>query len=189
MAQFGYTDDELMEWRRPFDEFATEKGIDFSAFEHFVTQKYRGVIPEEQLSQKVQLLWKRFDQDGNNYIDFGEFIVVGLLFDVASAKERVRREGVEEAFQRYSEDGFMAEPNVFQLMLDFDFFVSTATDVRKFMRIADCDGDGLVSLADFEKFVRSEDFVMESRKSRRRGGGAAGKQRARPARPPPEPEG
>jgi len=183
LAQIGYTDDELLEWRKPFDELAKEDRIDFTAFEQFVTRKYIGVLPEEMLKEKVQFFWAKFDRDGSNFIDFGEFIVAGLLFDVIWAKERIIKDGIEETFVKYAEDGFMMEPHFFELMCDFRFFVATATDVRKLMRVADKDRDGLVSLPDFRDWVESMDTGLEERKSRKRSG-----KRAKPLPPPPEPD-
>eukprot|EP00421_Protoceratium_reticulatum_P028509 CAMPEP_0168478710 /NCGR_PEP_ID=MMETSP0228-20121227/63096_1 /TAXON_ID=133427 /ORGANISM="Protoceratium reticulatum, Strain CCCM 535 (=CCMP 1889)" /LENGTH=141 /DNA_ID=CAMNT_0008494975 /DNA_START=39 /DNA_END=461 /DNA_ORIENTATION=- len=141
MASFGYTDDELLEWRKPFDVLARENRISFPAFEGFVSGKYSGVIPEERLSQKVRYFWAMFDKDSSNFVDFGEFIGAGLLFDVDWAKEKIRQQGIEETFSHYAEDGVMAEAQFFQLMCDFRFFVTTATDVRTLIRAADQDHD------------------------------------------------
>lgn len=181
LAQIGYTDDELLEWRKPFDELAKEERIDFDAFEQFVTRKYKGVLPEEMLKEKVQFFWAKFDRDGSNFIDFGEFIVAGLLFDVIWAKEKIIKDGIDQTFQKYAEEGFMMEPHFFELMCDFRFFVATATDVRKLMRVADKDRDGLVSLSDFRVWVESADMLEEHKK--RKGG-----KRAKLPPPPPEPD-
>lgn len=181
LAQFGYTDDELLEWRKPFDELASDSGIDFDAFALFVTRKYSSSISADHLVQKVQFFWQKFDVDRNNMIDFGEFIVAGFLFDVALAKEKIRAEGIEDAFRRYAVDGFMGEPHMFELMCDFRFFVSTATDVHKLMRVADQDRDGLVSLSDFVQWASSEDDGLGDQIRR-------GKTRRAVPRPPPEPE-
>jgi len=181
LAQFGYTDDELLEWRKPFDELASDSGIDFAAFALFVTRKYRSSVPDDHLTHKVHFFWQKFDVDKNNTIDFGEFIVAGFLFDVALAKEKIREEGIEDAFRRYAVDGFMGEPHMFDLMCDFRFFVSTATDVHKLMRVADQDRDGLVSLSDFMQWASSEDDGLGDQFRR-------GKMRRRAPRPPPEPE-
>lgn len=200
LASFGYTDDELLEWRKKFDEWAHNNRIELEAFEQFVTRKYHGVIPEEELSTKVHFFWSKFDQDHNNFIDFGEFIVASFLFDVTWAKERIRQEGIEDTFRRYAADEFMAEPHMFELMCDFNFFVSTATDVHKLITAADYDRDGLVSLADFVAWVAFEDLellaechpaseddspVVHKQKNR----GSAGKARKGvPSRPPAVPE-
>mmetsp|Transcript_80929 Transcript_80929/g.179868 ORF Transcript_80929/g.179868 Transcript_80929/m.179868 type:complete len:314 (+) Transcript_80929:86-1027(+) len=185
LASFGYTDDELREWRKPFDEVAQGNRIPFPVFEKFVARKYSGVISDERLAQKVRHFWAKFDQDHNDFVDFGEFISAGLLIDVDWAKEKIRKQGIEDTFTSYAEDGFMFEPHFFQLMCDFRFFVATATDVRTLMRIADKDCDGLVSLSDFVQWAGSEDLgedleaEVPQRPRRRRRGGLA---------PPPEPE-
>lgn len=186
LARFGYTDEELLEWRRPFDELASAQGIDFSAFETFVARKYSLVIPEEQLAQKVQFFWQQFDKDGNNFIDFGEFIVAGFLFDVASVKEAIRKEGVQKVFEHYAVEGFISDAEMWQLMLDFRFFVSTATDVRKLMSVADMDTDGLVGESDFLQWVESEDTGELNKKSIKRGGKSEGQSRR--TVPPPVPD-
>lgn len=187
MAQFGYTDDELLEWRKPFDELATEEGISYPKFEQFVCRKYTDVIPNAQLAAKVQYFWEKFDRDRSNFIDFGEFIVVGLAFDIAWAKEVIRKKGIEATFLRYAEDEFMIEPHFFQLMCDFRFFVATATDVRKLVLLADQDRDGLVSLSDFVQWAESADFDMMHGKTKKRRRGIAG-DRTRSPPPIPEPE-
>jgi len=186
MAQFGYTDDELLEWRAPFDELATKDGISYPDFERFVCRKYKEVIPDSQLSAKVKYFWDKFDRDSSNHIDFGEFIIVGLAFDIAWAKEKIRKDGIEETFSKYAEDDFMFEPHFFQLMVDFRFFVATATDVRKLVLLADQDRDGLVSLADFVMWSESVDFDTTGAKRKRRDKGGAQGPRSSP--PDPEPE-
>jgi len=180
IAVLGYTDDELLEWRRPFDELAKDGRIDLPAFERLLHHKYSGVLDGDRVQQKAQYMWQKFDMDGSNNIDFGEFIAAGLAFDVAAAKEKIRTScgGATATFEHYAEDGFMAESAFFQLMCDFDFFVTTATDVRKLIRSADQDRDGLVSKSDFVHWVDSSAFELEQR----------AKQRSRSPRPPPEPE-
>jgi len=183
IAVIGYTDDELLEWRKPFDELAKDDKIEFSAFENFVKRKYSDAMSDADLESKVQFLWRMFDKDHSNFIDFGEFIAVGLAFDVAAAKESIRKAagGPEAVFEEYAEDGFMAEPHFFQLMCDFRFFVATATDVRKLIQHADEDRDGLVSLSDFVRWVESPAFELERETKRR-----SDKVRSVPL-PPPEP--
>mmetsp|Transcript_47778 Transcript_47778/g.86058 ORF Transcript_47778/g.86058 Transcript_47778/m.86058 type:complete len:258 (+) Transcript_47778:48-821(+) len=176
LAAIGYTDDELLEWRRPFDKLAEDNRISFPVFEHFMLQKYNGIIADDCLASKVRHFWLKFDRDNNNYVDFGEFIGAGLLFDIDLAKEKIRLDGIEEVFVHYSEDGFMIEPHFFRLMCDFRFFVATATDVRKIVKSADQDGDGLVSLSDFLQWAESGDIILgDSRRNQqshpRYGGG------------------
>lgn len=183
LASFGYTDEELIEWRRQFDELAEEERISFPVFERLVSDRFKGVVPETSLQEKARQFWVKFDQDGNTVLDFGEFVAAGLLFDVQAAKERIRVQGIEATFLQYGEDGFMAEAHFIQLMSDFGFFAITATDVQKLMQAADQDGDGLVSLSDFIQWVESADVAYESKPMSRR-------TRARKAPPPPpEPEG
>lgn len=183
LAQFGYTDDELLEWRKPFDALARGANrISFSAFKGFVAQKYKNVIPDDQITDKVQIFWNKFDRDKSDFIDFGEFIDAGLMFDIDWAKEKIRQDGIEETFAKYSEDDFMIEPHFFQLMCDCRFFVATASDVRKLVQACDQDSDGLVSLLDFVQWVESPDFSDPIERVKQRPLG--GKVRL----PPPEPE-
>eukprot|EP00933_Yihiella_yeosuensis_P032528 TRINITY_DN26124_c0_g1_i1.p1 TRINITY_DN26124_c0_g1~~TRINITY_DN26124_c0_g1_i1.p1 ORF type:complete len:287 (-),score=53.76 TRINITY_DN26124_c0_g1_i1:94-954(-) len=189
LAQFGYTDDELLEWRKPFDELAEDNRIQYPVFEQFMIEKFSGLIDDRHIAEKVRISWRRFDRDGNNEVDFGEFIGAGLLFDIDLAKEKIRQIGIEETFAEYSEDDFMLEPHFFKLMCDFRFFVATATDVQKLVQAADKDGDGLVSLSDFMQWAESIDIADDSgepageKKRRKRGSG-----RRLVAPPPPEPE-
>lgn len=186
LAQFGYTDDELCEWRKPFDALATEQGIGFEAFEGYVTKKFRGSIPDDKLKEKLQSFWQQFDGDANNHIHFGEFIVASFLLDVMWSKERIRNQGIEDTFLNYAVEDFMAEPHLFDLMVDFKFFVSTATDVHKLMLVADQDRDGLVSLADFTQWASSEDDGLEDLNEARKGKRRRSPQRT--AGPPPIPD-
>lgn len=172
IVRIGYTDDELIEWRVSFDEVAHDNAISYSAFEHFVSKKYRGLIPDEKLARKVQIFWSKFDTDNNGSIDFGEFMSAGLLFDVDYCKESIRNDGIEETFMRYAEEGYMSEAHFFQLMVDFNFFVATATDVQKLIRAADKDDDGLVCLSDFVQWAEGvfDDTAYQYRRKRRKGG-------------------
>jgi Ca2+-binding EF-hand superfamily protein len=189
LAQFGYTDDELLEWRKPFDELVDENSdpatISLEGFKQMCARKYAGIVEDEELARKVQHFWDKFDRDGNRRVDFGEFIACGLLFDVDGAKEKIRRDGIDATFERYAEDGFMSEQNFFQLMCDFRFLVTTATDVRALVRNADQDCDGLVSLSDFVQWAEGSDDGLEDRQQGKR----QRKARARTVPPPPpEPE-
>jgi len=172
LAEFGYTDEELGEWRKGFDGLTSQDSIDGfdgqhhdriskRAFQNYVSRKYDGLIPAALLKEKVGKFWLKFDRDHNDVIDFGEFMQAGLLFDVDYAKEKIRKDGEEATFNKYAADGFMAEAQFFQLMLDFRFFVATATDVRKLVRAADLDGDGLIDLSDFVQWVESGDQSLE----------------------------
>mmetsp|Transcript_48745 Transcript_48745/g.137784 ORF Transcript_48745/g.137784 Transcript_48745/m.137784 type:complete len:284 (-) Transcript_48745:305-1156(-) len=158
LAQIGYTDEELLEWRRPFDAVAQDNRISFPAFERFVAEKYSGVIPDDQLAQKVRRFWDMFDVDNSNYIDFGEFIGAGILFDVDWTREKIRKQGVEATFTQYAEEEFMLEHQFYELMLDFQFFVVTETDARGFMLAVDNDKDGLVSLEDFVQWAENDEL-------------------------------
>lgn len=191
LASFGYTDDELLEWRRPFDALAEGNRICYTDFQKLVLSTYRGVLPADELEEKVQSFWEGFDADKKTCFDFGEFIGTGLLFNVGVAKESIRREGIKAAFEKYADESFMAEPHFLQLMCDHRFFAVTSTDVHKIMRLADEDHDGLVSFSDFEKWVETVDTLdavpqRQRRRSRRSGAARGG---ARVAAPPPEPEG
>lgn len=156
IAVFGYDDDELLEWRRPFDEIAEDNRITFPAFEALVSDKYRDAFPDERRAQNIRVFWDRFDKDRSGFIDFGEFMSAGFEFDLDCAKAKIRDDGVEASFAEYSEDGFMSEKQMFQLMRDFNFFLCTGTDVQKLMRLADKDRDGLVSLQDFSVWAQED---------------------------------
>lgn len=172
MAEFGYTDEELGEWRKGFDglmyhdqtsmdDQSAFNRISKRAFQIYVSRKYDGLIPAALLEEKVSKFWNKFDKDRDGVIDFGEFMQAGLLFDVDYAKEKIRKVGEEATFNKYASDGFMAEAQFFELMLDFRFFVATATDVCKLVRAADLDGDGLINLSDFVQWVESGDQSLE----------------------------
>lgn len=164
LADFGYTDDELLLWRQSFDEIATDNRISSSAFAALIQQKYEGLISAERLSQKVDRFCAKFDKRG--FIDFGEFVAAGILIDVDRAKEQIRQDGVDATFHRYAGGGFMSEDGFFQLMLDFHFTAATGTDVRKLVCMADVDLDGLVNLSDFVQWVESTDAALETAMTR-----------------------
>ncbi|CAE8740009.1 unnamed protein product, partial [Polarella glacialis] len=188
MAQIGYTDDELLEWRRPFDQLAEDNRISYPVFEQFMLKKYQGIIPDARLASKVGFFLRKFDRDADSFVDFGEFIGAGLLFDVDLAKEKIRLDGIEETFTNYAEDGIMSEPNFFKLMCDLRFFVATSTDVRKLIRAADQDGDGLVCLSDFVQWVESADELVLGKFRKSKQPGFAGGRSRTVLPPPPEPE-
>lgn len=189
LAASGYTDDELVEWRKVFDVMAQDDQIAFPAFEHFVSKKWQGIIPDRELTAKVRYYWSKFDRDHNNFVDFGEFIGAGLLFDIDWAKNKIRRGNIQEVFAKYAEDDFMSEVGLFTLMCDFRFFVATATDVLKFVRNADEDRDGLISREDFVQWAESTESCFESAAYRDPWTTRPGKAASRKVLlPPPEPE-
>lgn len=185
MAQFGYTDEELCAWRKPFDELVTQHGSDDQAFEVFVIRKYGGSLPEQKLKETLKSFWQKFDRDVNNHMNFGEFIAASFLLDVVWARERIRQFGVEDTFRKYSVEEFMTESHLFQLLCDFGLAVTTATDVGELMQVADQDRDGLLSLSDFMQWASSEDDGFKDLNKARKG-----KRRTSPLRstPPPIPD-
>lgn len=158
LACLGYTDDELLEWRKPFDELALNNRISFAVFERYVKRKFSNVINDDELAEKIRCFWKMFDNDCSDYIDFGEFIKAGTVFDVDLTREKIRKRGVQATFMQYAEDELMVEPHFFQLMSDFNFFVVTTTDVQGFMKSVDQDKDGLISLDDFLEWAESDEL-------------------------------
>lgn len=151
LAKAGYTDDELVEWRKSFDQIAcgAEELISFTNFQELVRLRYGDALSEEAIKGKVTEFWTLFDADRSNSIDFGEFMKAGLYFDVDHAKEEIRLHGPEAVFQRYAAHGLMSESELFDLMADFNFLCITTTDMRKVLRAMDTDRDGLLSLSDF----------------------------------------
>lgn len=155
MASFGYDDDELREWRRPFDRLAKDNLIDKKVFHDVVVAKYDGVFDEANLENKANSLWQMFDRNKNGTIDFGEFIHAAFAFDVERAKEIIRMRGVDAVFDQYAEEDYMSEPHFYQLMVDFNFFATTERCIQKIVAKADCDFDGLVSREDLHEWVSS----------------------------------
>lgn len=162
LAQFGYSDDELIEWRSSFDNLADSgERISYFVFKSFVEQRFSSVIPSERLARKVEHFFGKFDKDKNSFIDFGEFVTHGVLLDVDWAKEKIRQDGLEETFFKYATEDTMSEDGLHALMCDFCFITATTTDLHKLMRVADVDADGLVSLSDFVQWVESSDVPLE----------------------------
>lgn len=104
---------------------------------------------------KVMAVWAMFDEDQNNFVDFGEFVKAGFLFDVERAKEEIKEQGSAGVFSKYQEDGFMTEEALFKLMEDMHFFVVCTTDVRKLLRMADLNGDNMVDQSEFDIFLEA----------------------------------
>merc|ERR1711920_363793 len=131
LQDLGYNDDELMEWRTPFDELS--KGgdeIDFATFERFLAYKFRFVGQRDTVKSRIKDMWEQFDEDRSGFIDFGEFVRAGLAFNVLWTKEVMQSKGTESVFQHYAPDGYMGEAHFFDIMCDYRFFVITATDMR-----------------------------------------------------------
>jgi len=158
LADFGYTDDELLAWRNPFDDLALDDRISFSALENFVHKKYDGLITASRLSRKVERCWAKFGKK-RGFINFGDFVAAGMLIDVDSAKEKIRQEGADATFSKYAKDGIMSEEDFSQLMSDFHFTVVTGTDMRKLISVADVDRNGLVDLSEFIQWAEGTDVL------------------------------
>eukprot|EP00397_Hematodinium_sp_SG-2012_P051451 GEMP01060297.1.p1 GENE.GEMP01060297.1~~GEMP01060297.1.p1 ORF type:complete len:237 (-),score=39.32 GEMP01060297.1:656-1366(-) len=151
----SYTNDELMEWRAQFDAFASNDHISLANFHKLVEQKCTD-LRKEELPSKVMQVWKTFDEDKNNVVDFGEFMKAGLNFDLQYMKEKILRDGVQNIFTRYMQDGFISEGGIFQMMQDFNFFVTTTSDMRKVIKILDLDKDGMVSKSEWEAWFETQ---------------------------------
>merc|ERR550514_1730163 len=100
-------------------------------------------------------LWSRFDKGQNKEaVDFGDFLKAGFLFDVQRAKAKIQDLGPSKVFARYSDlEGHIDEAMVVKLMEDFGFSPVTTTDVRRVLREADRNRDGLLSETDFHRWV------------------------------------
>lgn len=154
IAQFGYTDDDLCDWRRMFDTFAKEDDqIYFETFAAYVHERYDDMLSDDQVKLKVQHFWSKFDPDRKGYIDFGGFIKAGLALDVDWAKERIRKDGAEVWFAKYAEEDYMLEADLAPLMRDCKFLAATDTDASRLMLLADKDMKGQLSLEDFQQWV------------------------------------
>ena len=78
--------------------------------------------------------------------------------------EAVFQEKPSNFFEMYnpglSVNAKLSEEEIFTLMVDANFFVTSATDVSKLIKLMDWDCDGAVSLEDLKMFV-DEGPVME----------------------------
>lgn len=155
----AYTDEELLEWRGQFDRHANaDTGlISRAGFEKLVSEKYgerRAEVKKELPQEKITHLWSRFDKGQKEAVDFGDFLKAGFLFDVQRAKAEILDLGPSKVFARYSDsEGYINEAMVVKLMEDFGFFTVTTTDVRRVLRDADQNRDGLLSEAEFQRWV------------------------------------
>ena len=61
---------------------------------------------------------------------------------------------VPREFQMTAEDGFMSENEVYNPMTDRKFFLASTAEAKKFLKGADWDRDGMISLQDFQTWVR-----------------------------------
>lgn len=154
----SYTDEELLAWRAQFDEYALNEVITLTNFHKLVQLKCEE-IPPEQLPSRVMEIWKDFDEDQNNSVDFGEFMKAGLSFDIQYLKEKIAKQGPTEVFNQFQDDGFISEPGLFSLMQEFKFFVTTTSDMRKLLTIMDTDKNGLVSKQELIDFCSTEILV------------------------------
>ena len=152
-----YTDEELLAWRSQFDANAAGKNtVSFGQFQKMVKDKFKGALEDKAIPSKVISVWNIFDKDHSNDIDFGEFIQCGMQFDMDCLKLHVQTNGIKEVFEEYANDGFLGEEEVFRLMEDKKFFLTSTTDSRKFIKQVDVDGDSLISRTDWDKWVASQ---------------------------------
>lgn len=165
----SYSDEELLEWRYQFDKYATgsdgKEMINLSSFQKLVADKYKSlpgenkILEAKEIPSKVMSIWGKFDTDGNNFIDFGEFLKASFKFDCNRLREAVKANGgVKGAFDKYANDGFITEEDVFSMMNDYRFTLATTSDMRKLIGHMDADNDGMVSEQDLDKWLALDDF-------------------------------
>jgi len=150
----SYTDEELRSWRAQFDEYAVNDVISLGNFHKMVEQKCKQISPEE-LPSKVMQIWSVFDEDQNNFVDFGEFMKAGFCLDIQLMREEILKKGANIVFQEYADEGFISEGGIFRMMQEYHFFVTTSSDMRKLLKIMDLDKDGMVSKVEFNEFSTS----------------------------------
>lgn len=159
LGNLSYSDEEVLLWREVFDKYAVQSGlINLSSFQKLMKEKYGDSIEEKRLPSLVMEQWVRFDLDGNNFIDFGEFMKASFTFDMDKCKADLQDiDGEKEKlFSDHAEDGFITETGILQIMEDKKFTCVTTSDMRKFLRVVDKDRDGMISQQDLDTWLKDK---------------------------------
>lgn len=153
LGSSGYTDEDLLKWRSAFDKYTGGKEvIDPTNFQKWIKEK----MPEAQNSATtISQIWSRFDHDGNEAIDFGEFCKTSFSFDLERLQEHLVFSNVEDIFPRYRDEDVITEEGIRLLMKDFHFTVVTQNECRRLLAEFDKDQDGLISVEDLDSYLRS----------------------------------
>mmetsp|Transcript_10105 Transcript_10105/g.8579 ORF Transcript_10105/g.8579 Transcript_10105/m.8579 type:complete len:126 (-) Transcript_10105:65-442(-) len=109
-------------------------------------------VPQKSLHTYAMKLWREWDEDQSNFIDFAEFIHNMKNFDAHVLKTTLREEGkAADAFDTYKnpDTGKLDDEGIFEIMAANNFLVTTTTDAEEILAIA---GDG--------KSLSKEEFIQ-----------------------------
>ncbi|PFH37966.1 protein kinase [Besnoitia besnoiti] len=148
-----YDDKALRTWRQVFDSLDRD-------MDGYISRADLQKTPEFTLAKAHKL--KRYDTDGNNLIDFGEFIEA--LYNVDKQMFLESFEGFDQVdiqleFDKYAVDEtsptkkHIPESRVAEMMLDHKFTCVTALDAKRLFQEMDVNHDGVIDLADFKEVV------------------------------------
>lgn len=171
MRLFDYSDEELKAWK---EEFTNLNGYSLSdlatwrnAFD-LVDKDRDGYISQADLQKNPSFpiervkLFKEYDLDRNNLIDFGEF--VEAMFSVDCTGLRDYFEGFDTIDIKLEYEKFaVTQPDtnrkvitldgVKRLMNAHDFTVITDVDAQRLFNILDKNYDGVIDSDDFRKWL------------------------------------
>ncbi|KAF4741031.1 hypothetical protein FOZ62_024836 [Perkinsus olseni] len=128
-----YKEDELIAWRRPFDELSKGGLINVNSFMKIVKNKVGRTVPPKSLHTYAMKLWREWDEDQSNFIDFAEFIHNMKNFDTHVLKTALREESkAADTFETYKnpDSGQLDEDGMFEIMAANNFLVTTTTDAE-----------------------------------------------------------
>ena len=139
----GVTADEIEEMKEAFDLFDTDSSGAISIAE--LTSSFKSLGFDVKHSAIFDMI-KEIDTDGNQEIDFGEFVEL-LTFKMS---KETPMEDIEKVFKLFDVDrsGEITVDNMMQVArtLGED---ETAQDMNDILQASDLDGDGVVTFDDF----------------------------------------
>lgn len=135
--------------------------INLASFQKMMTEKIGDRIPAKEIPSRVMQVWDKFDVDGNNFVDFGEFLHASFDFDTQRLRNILNKYGAKNIFQQYQEDGFISEASLFTLMDEMKFTLATTSDCRKLIKDMDADKDGMISEQDMLSWSQRKNTEFE----------------------------
>ncbi|EER02761.1 hypothetical protein Pmar_PMAR003234 [Perkinsus marinus ATCC 50983] len=114
-------------------------------------------VPPKSLHTYAMKLWREWDEDQSNFIDFAEFIHHMKIFDMHLLKSALREESkAADTFETYKNpnSGKLDEDGLFEIMVANNFLVTTTTDAENILAQV---GDGKsLSKEEFLRWINED---------------------------------
>jgi hypothetical protein len=150
-----YTDSELESFRSEFQQYADNDSLNLNSFERFMANKTSKLTTS---SVSVLSWWRRFDEDKDSTVDFGEFCsqyprMVRLLL-----RGVVREHGAHDFFRKYAMNGKFTYDSVRMVVQRYDLGPFPDRDIQALLEeIAPYNPEAAES-DDLECWAELEDF-------------------------------